>query len=1003
MALEAIGLGGVFTFDNSQANPQIRQSRDELGRFIKASDGVAPAMQRMGQSVSSTVAQIKAQVATLKVGMKSAVDGMRNAAMGMLPVTLAVGVGVKQSAEFEKQMSAVASVTRASAVEMDTMNKKALNMGMTSVFTSTQAGQAMEAMGRAGATTSEIVDGLGGVMNAAAADSMPLASAAQIVSQVVRGMGMEFKDSAHIADVLALASATTNTDITALGESFVYGASQARAMGFKLEEVTAAFGALANAGQRGSLGGTTFMNMLVKLSKPSRTAAGLMDKWGISLVNADGSMRKLADIVEDFRANIEQIPSKAQQAATAAEIFGLRGARAYNALSAAGKDWLLSQETLLQDASEGVGAAQEMAEKRLDNFMGSLTLFKSAVEAFSIGMFSPMLKEFTTTTKQITDGLSSVLQAMQGLTDIENNLNLERQKSAEIIGANSAAIAVNMGVSKKQQSVVMKYMKVLGEGAMAEGELTGKQKERHALATKRLTEIMSREKLRGNMTVDQAMKMIQSDQQYQASQLKTNDVYRAQMFERKKMAEIENKYGRTAMVIAQGLKDAIDDIKNAWRGAVGLVKKFGDMVRSKLGEDGLRTLVRVATTFAIIAAAMAPVILGLLAFSWTMGNVIKMVMAFKTIAFAALGLVKSGIIAMATAFWPVTVALGLLALAFVAFRKDGESIGDTLRRAFGMIKSAAIMVYDTAIKPFIQGIRDAFIPVWEEVKVVALGVWDVLKGTFNETWLAIKATMSEIAAEFMGTAQGAEINWRELGQQIIAIIGAVAVSTIQLVGFITNTVMKVVQFLLPTLKIPFTSMINFFKLFISGFQDIMNGDFMNGLNKIGIAIFDTLTMPFRAAIRTILSLVEKVPGASKVLGSGFGKAAKQFAEGGLASFTYPLMKAQNKAIGAPDSAVPDKLVPPVDLLQKKLESMNDLKTQQARRQAEKTSVNVELTDKRQINVNTDVNLDGEKVAQSTSRHRQEISDRAGFKSTPWSRRMSAEQGATLLRGGAGVG
>jgi TP901 family phage tail tape measure protein len=1065
MALQTIGLGGVFTFDNTQAIPSMGRARDELGRFVAGANQVTPAMSQMSNSVTTAVAQIKAQTAALGPAIRGAVDSIRNAAIGMLPLTATVGIGLKTASDFERQMSIVGAVSGATAVEFDSLQKKAQEMGVVSVFSATEAGQAMEAMAKAGANTKEILAGLGGVMSAAASDSIPLGTAADIVSQVVKGMGLQFADASHVADVLAYSAAATNTDIIGMGESFVYGAGQARMMGISLEETAAVMGKLADAGQRGSLGGTTFSNMLEKLSKPSREGAGLMQQWGIKLTDATGKFRKITDIVAEFQSHIEKTPNMALRARYATEIFGIRGARAYTALALAGKTATDELEQALLNSSEGLGYATETANKKLDNFAGAMKLFKSSMESLGINIFGPMLVPFADTVKKITGGLNNVLMSLQGVQDIQKNQTLETMKSAEALGRYGTEQALSLGMAKNQELVVKKYMNTVGQMTMLNRDLTSEERGRYDFAKKRLNEIMGKEKLKGSIAADSALQAIYAQMQVDAAQMRGNDLMRVRLFQQEKLAQIEKDYGHTAVVVAQGLQDAVNAITDAWRHVVVMVTKAGDTLRTKIGDDRLRSLVKIATIFMLMAAAAAPLILAFLAFSWTIGNVIKSIMAMKTLLLTAFAAIKGVLAAVAGAALPLLLVIGAIALAFSLFRNEGESFGETMARAWDLVKESALALYQNvllpiynwlkstlipafkqigatlaftwggvvdearigmsylgivmsdayanSILPFAQGIQDAFVPVWETLKETWAGVWAVIGDTFGETWTMIKSTLSEIAAQFMGTAEGAEINWRELGQTIMSIVGALAVTVVEVVGFMVNTIMEVTQLLLPVMKIPFIALINFLKLFVSGFQDIMNGSFMDGLYKIGIAIFDALTTPIRMALRAIMAMAEKVPGAEKLMGSEFMKSAKQFAEGGLTSFTFPVQQAvigtATQAAAGYDFSKPE-VADVMDFggvalagdLKRTIANLTDLKASQQRRDQEKTEVKVELTDKRQMNINTNVNVDGEKVAGAVSRHKQEVSDRAGFKSMPWARRMSAEQGATITRGGGGV-
>lgn len=431
MALERIGLGGVFTFDGAsgvRGLKTVQATARDTGRVFKS----------LGRAVGA---------------MGQALGGIGLAAT---PLTAALGGGVALAANFEQQMSAVGAITQANAEDMTRLELKAKQMGATTVFSATQSAQAMEFLGRAGFGTQEIIDGLGGVMNAAAADGMDLASAANIVSNVIKGMGLTAKDTTRVADVLALTSAKTNTDISLLGSGFTFAAAQAKTMGIELETTSAALGVISDAGIKGTLAGTSFTNMLVKLSKPSSKATALMQKLGVQLAkNQDGSLN-LIETTRRFNEALKTIPDRTERAAAASEIFGIRGQKAFNAMGAAmdniipetGKSKL---ETLTEQLLNASGAAEEMARKRLDNLKGQITLLSSAMEGFALETAGQFLKPMTEGTANFAKSLGNVVQVLQ----LINQGVLDDEAAAEKFGATTVAVA--KGIASGIQTVIAMF------------------------------------------------------------------------------------------------------------------------------------------------------------------------------------------------------------------------------------------------------------------------------------------------------------------------------------------------------------------------------------------------------------------------------------------------------------------------------------------------------------------------------------------------------------------
>lgn len=193
MSLERVGLGAVVTMDSSQLVASSARARDAMGRFVQGANQAPPAMGRVGRSVSQVSQQMSNAARQIAQGAGQLGQGVRNAAMAMLPLTLGLVGAASQAASFEQQMSAVGAVNQSSAADMLRMSNEAKRMGATTVFTATEAGQAMEFMGRAGANVDQIIGGLAGVMNAAAADGIDLSAATDVIAQTTNIMGREWE------------------------------------------------------------------------------------------------------------------------------------------------------------------------------------------------------------------------------------------------------------------------------------------------------------------------------------------------------------------------------------------------------------------------------------------------------------------------------------------------------------------------------------------------------------------------------------------------------------------------------------------------------------------------------------------------------------------------------------------------------------------------------------------------------------------------------------------
>lgn len=321
-----------------------------------------------------------------------------------------VGVGtaaVKSGASFESAMSKVSAISGATGSDLQDLNKKAQEMGAKTKFSATESAEAFTYMAMAGWKTQDMLDGIDGIMSLAAADGLDLATTSDIVTDALTAFGLKAEDAGHFADVLAKASSSANTNVSMLGESFKYAAPVAGALGYSVEDVSIALGLMANAGIKGSQGGTALRASLSRLVKPTDQAAALMDKYHISLTNSDGSMKSLGEVMDMLRKNLGGL-TEAEQAQVASTLFGQEAMSGMLAIiNASDKDY----KNLTKSIYDADGAADKMAKTMLDNLNGQITLLKSALEGLAIQISQvlfPYIKKFV---KWLQD-LVEKLQAM---------------------------------------------------------------------------------------------------------------------------------------------------------------------------------------------------------------------------------------------------------------------------------------------------------------------------------------------------------------------------------------------------------------------------------------------------------------------------------------------------------------------------------------------------------------------------------------------------------------
>ncbi len=349
-------------------------------------------------------------------GLKKTLSGIGGIAkVGLGAVTAAAGAlsggflaATKAGMDFESQMSSVAAISGANADEMAKLNEKAKEMGIVSAYSATEAGKAFEYMALAGWKSEDMLGGISGVMDLAAASGEDLGLVADIVTDGLTAFGLAADQSARFADVLAAAASNSNTNVSMLGEAFKYAAPVAGALGYSIEDTAVALGLMANSGIKASNAGTALRRILTEAAGGALDLETASGKMVISTKTADGAMRNLNDVVLDLRSAFADM-TDAQKAQNAESIAGKVGMSGLLAIVNAGDE----DFNKLKDAiSNSTGAAKEMADIKLDNLKGQITLLGSSLEGLGIAFYEGIdnpLKEVVKNGINIVNDLTKTL------------------------------------------------------------------------------------------------------------------------------------------------------------------------------------------------------------------------------------------------------------------------------------------------------------------------------------------------------------------------------------------------------------------------------------------------------------------------------------------------------------------------------------------------------------------------------------------------------------------
>ena len=384
-----------------------QEQYDGLQREIVETEQKLKALEEQAKASGTALQEIAAKGEKLKtVG-----DNVTNVGKKFLPVTAAVtGLGtiaVKTAADFDTAMSKVAAVSGATGKDLDALRDKAREMGAKTKFSASEAAEAMNYMAMAGWKTEDMLSGIEGVMNLAAASGEDLATTSDIVTDALTAFGLTAADSGHFADVLAAASSNANTNVSMMGETFKYAAPIAGALGFSVEDTAEAIGLMANAGIKGSQAGTSLRTIMTNLSGDVKICGANIGEVTVATTNADGSMRELSDILADCRVAFAGL-SESEQAAAAETLVGKNAMSGFLALMNAGEGDINKLSSAIDNCD---GSAAGMAETMQDNLAGQLQILKSQLEELAISfgeMLMPAIRTIVGWIQKFVDWLNSM-------------------------------------------------------------------------------------------------------------------------------------------------------------------------------------------------------------------------------------------------------------------------------------------------------------------------------------------------------------------------------------------------------------------------------------------------------------------------------------------------------------------------------------------------------------------------------------------------------------------
>lgn len=382
-------------------------------------------------SVDESVSTVKSKIESLGEGLQSAgqkISGVgTRLALGVTAPLVGLGTAaIKTAAGFESSMSEVAAISGATGDDLAALEKKAKEMGETTKFSAAESAEALKYMAMAGWKTQDMLDGLEGIMNLAAASGEDLGTTSDIVTDALTAFGLSASDSGHFADILATASSNANTNVSMMGETFKYVAPVAGALGYSAEDTAQAIGLMANAGIKSSQAGTALRSILSNLQGEVKFSGQQFGELTIQTTNADGSMRSLSDILTDCRAAFSKM-SESERASNAEMVVGREAMSGFLALMTAAPSDIDKLSAAIENCD---GSSKSMADTMNNNLNGQLTLLKSQLEALAI-QFVTLIMPYLI---QGVEWLSKLCSWISGLDDNTKKMILTVAGIAAAVG-----------------------------------------------------------------------------------------------------------------------------------------------------------------------------------------------------------------------------------------------------------------------------------------------------------------------------------------------------------------------------------------------------------------------------------------------------------------------------------------------------------------------------------------------------------------------------------------
>lgn len=407
----------LYTAKASEADlkVEIDKTNGYLNEAVNSADHCATSIDKMGKEVKEAAADME-DGADSTSRVSESFDTMSSILVtsgvveGIRKVAAALKECVDVSADFHYTMATVQAVSGATTDEMGKLEAQAKDYAATTVFMAQDVANTYQVMGQAGWTVDEMLDSMAGTMSLASASGEDLGDTTNMVVDAMTAFGYGADQAGHFADVLAKASADTNTSVALLGNSFQACATTAGGMGYSIDDVAVALGVMANNGLKAEMSGTALTTALTRMSGANETANGAMEDLGLTMFNTSGQAKPLGQFLGELRDSFAGMTEE-QKINNAYMLAGQRGMKGLLAIvNASDEDW----NNLTESIANCSGAAEDMSNIKLDTYTGQVKLTQSALEGLEIAVGDKL----TPALGELAEGST---KALNGLTGFVNN------------------------------------------------------------------------------------------------------------------------------------------------------------------------------------------------------------------------------------------------------------------------------------------------------------------------------------------------------------------------------------------------------------------------------------------------------------------------------------------------------------------------------------------------------------------------------------------------------